>query len=936
MVDLASSRVVFTSSIEYCTWTQIGTMMIMFWRKFDRVVLNLLVVTSRGEHGYRLTLTLTVHFALRRSSLIGSLRTSPQLAAHTHTHSSLRSRTTTQLAIAIAVARRQWFEASTASTTRAPSKKKATKSRFGSILISEMEIGLAVGSAFLSSALNALFDRLTPKGDLMKMFQTDNPDFASTSNLKEWLDELRDAVDGSENVIEEVNYEALRLKVEGQHQNLTETSNPQVSDLNLCLSGEFFLNIKKKLENTIERLEGFEKQIGHLDLTKYLDSGEQEKRKFSTSVVVESEILGRQNEIEELRLQEYVTIEDLGNEYFDELQSRSLFERVPNSSQGNTKKFLMHDLVNDLAQIASSKLCTRLEESQGYHVFEKSQHQSYLIGYGDFEKLKSLYKLEQLRTLLPINIQGGYSFELNKRVLHNILPRLISLRALSLSHCKNKELPNDLFIKLNLLRYSDLSGTEIRKLLDSVCALCNLETLLLSACEYLEEMPPHMEKLINLCRLDISGTSCLKMSLHLSKLKSLHMLVGANVFIGGRSGLRIEDLGELPNLYGSLSFLELQNVVHKREASKANLRGKEHVESLSLEWSGSIADNSQTERDILDELHPHTNIKLLQITGYRGQLPSLKFLAIRGMHRITEVTEEFYCSSFSKKPFNSLQKLEFAQMPEWKQWHALGNGDLETPIQLSNLIEFEVVGSPKVGVLSDQAELFTSQFQGMEQIDVLDVKGCQSLTSLPISILPSTLKRIMISGCGKLKLKLKLRLQYCPEIESFPEGGFPFNLEFIRIYNCEKLVNGRKEWRLQRLPCLRELSICHDGSDEEILADEDWELPCSIRKLFICNLKTLSSQVLKSLTSLQCLVTHNLPKTQSLLEEGLPSSLSTLYLYGHHELHSLPNEGLLHLTSLQRLYISDCPDPNLFQNQQCPPPSLCCISMIALISNPFQ
>ncbi|KAK4368343.1 hypothetical protein RND71_012135 [Anisodus tanguticus] len=52
-----------------------------------------------------LTLTLTVHFALRRSSLTGSLRTSPQLAAQTH--SSLRSCTTTQLAIAIAFASRQ-------------------------------------------------------------------------------------------------------------------------------------------------------------------------------------------------------------------------------------------------------------------------------------------------------------------------------------------------------------------------------------------------------------------------------------------------------------------------------------------------------------------------------------------------------------------------------------------------------------------------------------------------------------------------------------------------------------------------------------------------------------------------------------------------------------------------------------------------------------
>ncbi|KAM3302839.1 hypothetical protein CQW23_27017 [Capsicum baccatum] len=125
------------------------------------------------------------------------------------------------------------------------------------------------------------------------------------------------------------------------------------------------------------------------------------------------------------------------------------------------------------------------------------------------------------------------------------------------------------------------------------------------------------------------------------------------------------------------------------------------------------------------------------------------------MHRITEVTEEFYGNPPSKKPFNSLEKLEFAKMPEWKQWHVLGNGDfpalldlsiddcpklmgtfpenlcsltklrisrcpeliLERPIQLSSLKWFEVDDSPKVGFVFDEAELFTSQLEGMKQIE---------------------------------------------------------------------------------------------------------------------------------------------------------------------------------------------------------------------------
>ncbi|KAH0715670.1 hypothetical protein KY284_008575 [Solanum tuberosum] len=708
--------------------------------------------------------------------------------------------------------------------------------------ISEMEIGLAIGGAFLSSALNVLFDRLAPQGDLLNMFHkhkhhvrllkklkmtlrglqivlsdAENKQ-ASNPSVRDWLNELRDAVDSAENLIEQVNYEALRLKVEGQ--NLAETSNQQVSDLNLYLSDEFFLNIKDKLEDTIETLKDLQEQIVLLGLKEYFGSTKLETRRPSTSVDDESDnIFGRQSEIEDLidrllsedasgkkltvvpivgmgglgkttlakavyhdervknhfglkawycvsegydalritkgllqeigkfdskdvhnnlnqlqvklkkslkgkkflivlddvwndnynewddlrnifvqgdigskiivttrkesvalmmgneqismdnlsteaswslfkrhafenmdpmghpeleevgkqivakckglplalktlagmlrsksKVEEWKRIlrskiwelpdndilpalmlsyndlpahlkqcfsfcsifpkdypfrneqvihlwianglvpkedeiiEDSGNQYFLELRSRSLFERVPNPSVGNIEKFLMHDLVNDLAQITSSKVCIRLEESQGSHMLEKSRHLSYSMGYGgDFEKLTPLYKLEQLRTLLPTCIDFMDCYHpLSKRVQLNILPRLRSLRVLSLSHYKIKELPNDLFIELKLLRFLDISQTEIKRLPDSICVLYNLETLLLSSCDYLEELPLQMEKLINLCHLDISNTCLLKMPLHPSKLESVQVLVGAKFLLGG---LRMEDLGEVENLY---------------------------------------------------------------------------------------------------------------------------------------------------------------------------------------------------------------------------------------------------------------------------------------------------------------------------------------------------------------------------------------------------
>uniref|UniRef100_M1CYU4 CC-NBS-LRR protein n=1 Tax=Solanum tuberosum TaxID=4113 RepID=M1CYU4_SOLTU len=471
------------------------------------------------------------------------------------------------------------------------------------------------------------------------------------------------------------------------------------------------------------------------------------------------------------KLQKDETVEELGNQYILELRSRSLLDRVPDSlkwkggtfsgqdlykySQMDGEKFVMHDLVNDLAQIASSKHCTRLEDIEGSHMLERTRHLSYSTGDGkflsyssgdgDFGKLKTLYKLEQLRTLLPINIQLHlFSVNLSKRVLHNILPRLTVLRALSFSGYDIKDVPNDLFIKLKLLRFLDLSWTMIKQLPDSICVLYNLETLIVSSCGCLEELPLQMGNLINLHYLDIRRCSRLKMPLHPSKLKSLQVLLGVKCL-----GLKLKDLGELHNLYGSLSIAELQNVVDRREALKANMREKEHIER-GTKFPNWVADYSYLKLETLSLSHCNNCDSLPAL----GQLPSLKVLTIGYMDRITEVTEEFYGSPSSVKPINSLEWLKFNRMNGWKQWHVLGRGEfpalqnlsiegcpklmgklpgnlcsltgltisncpkfiLETPIQLSSLKRFEVVGSLNVGILFDHAELFASQLQGMMQI----------------------------------------------------------------------------------------------------------------------------------------------------------------------------------------------------------------------------
>ncbi|KAM3306323.1 hypothetical protein P3S67_013193 [Capsicum chacoense] len=152
-----------------------------------------------------------------------------------------------------------------------------------------MEIGLAVGGAFLSSFLQVLFDRLAPQGELLKMFQKNKHDVRLLKKLKMTL-MLGTLL---------VNYEALPLKVEGQLRNFAETSNQQVSNLKLSLSDDFFLNIKEKLEDTIETSEDLQNQIGLLGLKEHFVSTKRENKTSSTSVV-EFDVFGRRNEKKEL------------------------------------------------------------------------------------------------------------------------------------------------------------------------------------------------------------------------------------------------------------------------------------------------------------------------------------------------------------------------------------------------------------------------------------------------------------------------------------------------------------------------------------------------------------------------------------------------------------------------------------------------------------
>ncbi|KAK0607946.1 hypothetical protein LWI29_023108 [Acer saccharum] len=90
-------------------------------------------------------------------------------------------------------------------------------------------------------------------------------------------------------------------------------------------------------------------------------------------------------------------MEDLGTEYFEDLQSRSLIQQ----SGSDMSLFEMHDLINDLAQWAVGEICFNMENMQEVDkqrkVTKKSRHFSYIRDkYDGITKFEAVYDVNNL------------------------------------------------------------------------------------------------------------------------------------------------------------------------------------------------------------------------------------------------------------------------------------------------------------------------------------------------------------------------------------------------------------------------------------------------------------------------------------------------------------------------------------------------------------
>ncbi|GKV01141.1 hypothetical protein SLEP1_g13721 [Rubroshorea leprosula] len=550
-----------------------------------------------------------------------------------------------------------------------------------------------------------------------------------------------------------------------------------------------------------------------------------------------------------------LTMEDIGDQYFDDLLSNSLFQDIERNAMGNVKSCKMHDAVHDLALSISSGETLIWDQTGSIDENSKIRH----------------LRVKFDGRVLPRGVsQKLHSLFLDAKCVFHIASYLKSLRSLTmLTTCREEDLSISLS-KMKHLRYLDISSSQIKVLPKSFSKLYNLQTLKLMQCNHLEKGLDDMRNFVSLRHLYFSSEKNMPKEIgHLTCLQTLPLFV-----VGREKGYRIEELGCLSQLWGELDIQKLEDVGSKSEASKAKLKEKKKLQGLEFTWCAKReANNNIDDEEILEGLQPHPNLKSLVIWNYQGKnFPS-------------------WMQGGVNSSLNKLMKLKLQDCKECLYLSSLG--------LLHDLQFLEIAGIKKVKSMG--SKFYVNQSNSDDRVG--SVTQFPTLREFSVACMDSLEEWVEVEGVTVFPCLERLFIKDCPELKTWSMGGFSSNhkLSSLRISGCHKLMAIPS---MDRLSSLKTFSIkkCY-----ELMSLPSGLGSCtSLQELYIDKCRKLSSiQSISGLTSLTSLVVYNCNELMSLPSEfGSCTSLEELRISRCKKLSSIPSiKGFTSLTSLE---LSNC------------------------------
>ncbi|KAL6596978.1 hypothetical protein ACP70R_047112 [Stipagrostis hirtigluma subsp. patula] len=526
-------------------------------------------------------------------------------------------------------------------------------------------------------------------------------------------------------------------------------------------------------------------------------------------------------------------LEDVGMRYLDDLRSRFLFQSDPKFP--NQTRYVMHDLIHDMAQSVSVDECLMIQDLMSYQNQRRMPHTVRhmsvnvdAVSLSIMRDIQYLNKLRSLRSGTSLNVEITWFNQLT-----NIL-------FLSLKGCESEKLPESI-CELNSLRYLDISDSRVRELPEKFGCLYNLQVLDATRSS-LRTVHKDVTKLINLRQLALPPAASMALP-RVSGLGNLSGLQNLRVFIVGKqNGRRISELKSMNQLSGTLTIKDLHNVQSKEEASEARLVDKQYLKALVLCWECSRVFRS-SDNGVVEGLHPHSRIEHLKVHEFCGdrfspswfnpldlpnlrslrlaQCPLLKSLSIcysgggtladstGGDRGQNPASSSISCSAFahltalhlfecnnltSLSPFLSPENLPSLQSIVLEYVNSLVSipahnfvgfaclQDLKINCTPSLVCPQEMVLPPSLRRLSFQrcGELdrsFPACLGNLTSLTLLQLDFCHNVKFLPLSSIAST---------NMLKC---LVLHFCPELSSIGESHCLSSIQYVNISRCPKLTN---------------------------------------------------------------------------------------------------------------------------------------------------
>ncbi|CAN1195575.1 Putative disease resistance RPP13-like protein 1 [Linum perenne] len=420
-----------------------------------------------------------------------------------------------------------------------------------------------------------------------------------------------------------------------------------------------------------------------------------------------------------------------------------------------------------------------------------------------------------------------------------------------------------------------------------------LEDLYIKHCPNLRKtLPPHLPSLE---RLEIRGCQQLRLAsvswasnIVSMRLKDNTRDVWLEMLTKGLHRLRVQVaqdlLDDLELVLGLSNTLQEIMVKDCNSFKHLQLELFPKLKAVSINGCQSLASLCRPDATLVDTLE-HLNFleiskcpSLLSFPARRLHAPNMTRLILSdctnlkslpaGMHSLLPSLEELFidnCPCLDSFPAGRLPlKLETLTIN--------GCDQLIAGCRKWNLQLLPCLSSLSIGQ-NEEMECLPVEEILPHKLNSLKIRNFHNLKSLGFSPIPAG-NNHMSNSIKKLEFK------DCPFLESFSIGSIFAGLVSLEIKGCNRLVDGRTQWNLEAMSHLEELYLSTDDNLESF-PDDMMPLPPTLTSLYLWNLPNLvclNCSRLEQLRSLKEVKISNCPKLQFVPVDGLPTSLSSIYI----------------------------------------------------------